>query len=289
MLRSFVRLMRVTVVALSLSLIGPGEPVISRAEAASSRLVKQQYVLMRTSQGPSSFTFVLGVAPTERGGFIGAIATRLDENRAKQTTPIAAFSFGRHDDPEVRVQEREFTGCNTAGFCQTVAQTFGGFLLIQMDDDGGRDALNRFYIVTEGRGKPDLELKDARGWKLEKTNLMYRYADGSDEAPVGAYVGSQGIEVFTEAKLVGGSGGSLAQATPPCSGSRTSVVFRGVGFGQLRGGKSEPATYCPHVGRPTIADHASGTTKWVFNGTFAGDVDLATTRLFVVDLPRPVR
>lgn len=284
--KRLLRRSKLLVIALCFSLIAGGAAPIQSAVAGSVRTVKRQYELVRTTSGPASFTFVLGVMPTKRGGFIGAIAARVRPAASpKEPVPVAAFSFGRHDAPEGRAQGKKITTCNTAGFCHQVSDTYAGILIIQMNDKGGPRALNRFFIVTEGRGQPDIELQEASGWKLVTTELEYRYVDGSDAAVAGVYAGSEGVEVFTKTTLAGGKGGSLAQAEPPCSGSRVSVLFRGAGYLELRGGEEDVSTYCPQVGSAAIAASAPKSTEWILEGAAAGDVELATTRLFVVDLP----
>ncbi|MFN2524875.1 MAG: hypothetical protein ABR505_01210 [Actinomycetota bacterium] len=197
--------------------------------------------------------------------------------------PVNFFSFGRRDDVHAVASGDDFSTCQDLGFCALSFKTFVGVLVIQLQDDGGPEALNRFYVAAEGSDF-NVSFERAQGWKLMRTRFLYRYVDGGDVAQLGVYAGDNGGEVFLQATAPGGTSGSIAQARPPCSGAGFSAARRGLGYAQLLGGTRQPSVVCPRALTDIVADYALKATTWNFQGATFGDNQLATTRLFVIDL-----
>jgi hypothetical protein len=260
-----------TVAGVLAALVGPGAAV-----AAGPK--HETLLLQRTTPG-ASFDLHATLGLDQGGGFAGAIGARVHDGKVQSASPWSQSSYG-HTDDGVHAMGTHVTTC-TLGQCGLAGSEFSADYRISLDGSAGDDE-NAIFVVLEGAAISYSFESD--GWTLTKVPFGYRYVDGADANAVDAGDPQAGAQVFLDASAPGGSGGSLAQAVPPC---RTAAqgLSRGVGQVTLDGGATTPSITCPTSGWGAIADHAAAATTWRAHGVAAGDRTLRDTALLVVDLP----
>jgi hypothetical protein len=205
----------------------------------------------------------------------------------QQVASLGARVFGHgEDEPAVTRDGETQRICPTETSC-VLFQTLAYSDVIYLEDKGGPEALNRFWIVTEGAFR--IRLK-GHGWTLARRPLSYRYQLARDSAAMQVDTGVSSVEISGDARLAGGRRGSLAVLMPPCSTSSTvpgaaAPLPRGVGSMSLLGGVGTPSVTCPSdVGTVYPTSHATGRTTWTSRGRIVGDHTFQSVRMFVVDL-----
>jgi hypothetical protein len=125
------------------------------------------------------------------------------------------------------------------------------------------------------------------GWLLHRSMTPTRLvidvqADDNEVNVIG-----ESASVFSTASADGGSGGSLAQAVPPCSNAHVPPLREGVGTFTLTGGTRLARQQCPGLAiGQAIGGWAPRATTWRASGPVLGASTLSNARLLVVDTPK---
>lgn len=260
------------------------------AMGASEPEARYHFEVVRTTTSASSFELTVDMSPpsgSDLDAYTAAVGFRTGETGAVESVVgLGATALGATNEPGVFYDGTAVTTCTAAGVCNA-QPTFAAVTLVGHKDNGEADALNRYYVVVEGKvALSDIRF-EAKGWVLAETSLETRYSDLRDaEGAAVTATPSVSANAFLSTQLAGGASGSLAMAAPPCSQATSGVVARGAGRMTLSGGTEDQVQMCPFVGgNGVLADHAPAATTWEASGLVAGDSTLHEGRLFVVDLP----
>jgi len=248
---------------------------------SAAPLVTTTFVLRRTSPGPTSFELQVSVWNDTRGSFIGHVGARVERGRVTLADALFSGSARRWEDTTVTAGGTRASTCQVGVCHDDDVEGYHGLGTIH-DDPTGKDPLTHVFVTLVGR-KVQYEFH-AKGWKLVRMPLTFRYLDGGETSPAFSKVGQNGVEVYEDGTLPGGRGGSIALGIPPCSTSSSGLVPRGAGTLTLDGGVSSESITCP-TERIFPASYAPKATTWRFHGRAAGDTTGRDTRLYVVDIP----
>jgi hypothetical protein len=267
---------------------------VAHADASSGSAMTDRLVLVRTTSGPSSFNFSYGITTATFGpgatsgpGFFGLVLANVEAGRVTSVTPGTQASYARADSPGVYSGGGPtVTTCNV-GQCgvSRTATAVGAYIY---SDDGGAGSNNVVLIALDG---PQVTYKlQSSGWTLETMPFYSQFLDATDQGSTAVTAGSTAdgsVELFTDAALPGPSGGSIAQAMPPCSNGGPAILPVRVGAGKvtLSGGTQSPSEICPPLSSPAIADWSPGATTWDLHGLVVGNSTLSPSRLWVTALP----
>jgi hypothetical protein len=265
--------------------VGLAAPTAAIADVQAS---PSTFELVRTTTGPATLQleFQASISDKYPTAFEGSFAGRLPPKGPPQdVVSLGARLIGTNDEPVYSSNGRTTRICPQPTSC-ALTRSFAYGDVIYLDDQGGADALNRFWIVT--RGDFTIRLK-GHGWKLVPTGLNYRYITSTQASRFGVYAGTDSAEISRDVSLSGGRRGSLAVLMPPCSTSSdvpaAEPVPRGVGSMTLGGGPHPSTLSCPaSVGKAFPTDVARAATTWTVTGTVLGDSSFQAIRLLVVDL-----
>jgi hypothetical protein len=169
----------------------------------------------------------------------------------------------------------------TSSTCRTEVVRGYDLMTIYYHDMGGASALSANRIVAVGYGRSSTLEVDGKGWRVREVKRAVRAVWSTGGAgSTGFSQQDLGAEVFQRSFAAGGPRGSIAMASPPCSGVVS--VGGGVGKATLTGGREPVSTTCP-VDVAGVSQAATGRTSWVYEGLVAG------LTAYVSPGPGPVR
>jgi hypothetical protein len=267
--------------------------VAPTAVAATSKSVSKHFAFVaeRTTAGPTSFSMDFsGRWRRGSGAFFGDLGVHQDRGVIRSMQPDGMTSFGYADNDTVTYRGQPTSICTPMTAIACAGEGSGGIAIVNVsysDAGAGADVANRWIFVMSGA--EITERFHATGWRLRQVSLNFRYLDGAKTDQVGANLAGKSVGVATEASLLGGRYGSLAEAVPPCSNSETAPLMEGVGRLTLDGGTQKQTITCPGLPQGAIGSWSQAPTTWTAHGLAAGGSTLYNTRLLVIDLPESRR